>query len=57
MQFSMVLGTGFEPVISGVKGQRPRPLDEPSNKFFKEQFGLYINWHSCQPVLHKYNME
>ena len=45
MHFNMVLGTGFEPVISGVKGQRPRPLDEPSidSTIFKEQLDFSIN--------------
>ena len=30
----MVLGRGFEPLILAVKGQCPRPLDEPSIYFF-----------------------
>ena len=28
----MVLGRGFEPLILAVKGQCPRPLDEPCIK-------------------------
>ena len=29
----MVTLTGFEPVISAVRGQRPRPLDDKAIKF------------------------
>ncbi len=43
----MVTPAGFEPAISGVKGQRPGPLDDGAMKIIIE-LSIFRDTHSCK---------